>query len=451
LGELVGMPKGKVNFEDVPDEELSVYCRRDVEILKKALELYMDFLKRHDCGKFGMTRAAQAFNAYRHRFMVHKIYTHKIDRVVELEKEAYMGGRVECSFIGEINDRKTISLDINSMYPYIMRKYHFPYRFNAYHENVPVSELADLMGNHCAVAEVLVEIQDPHFCLRRNGKNIFPVGRFRCFLCTRGLHFALARGYIKGVIEIALYDSADLFKDYVDYFYPLKVQYEKEGNSVYRSFVKYFMNSLYGKFGQFRPLQDSWEDTNAPLTFRWAYTDEVTGESGIEYKCMNRVIRESGREISNNSLLAVAAHVTEDSRLLLDEIISGFGRERVLYCDTDSIKIFKSDLKYLKHKIDSHALGALKVEEEYDHLKIMGPKSYISNKKRVMKGVKENSEVLSPNTYKFISFQRQPTHMRKGIVDYFETLTVVKEISGIYDKGEVTASGRVKPFRLREF
>lgn len=451
LGELLGYPKGKVDFSTVSMEELSAYCRRDVEILKRIMEDYMSFLKTNDLGKFSMTRASQSFAAYRHRFMTHKIFTHHEERIVALEKDAYVGGRVECFYIGRLKGRPIVSLDVNSMYPFVMKQFHFPYRFDAYYENLPLKYLPEILSDRCAVAEVLIETPDPHFALKRNGKLIFPVGRFRTFLCTRGLHFAQARGYVKSVIEIAVYRQAGLFSEYVDFFAALKERYEKEGNLVYRRFVKYFMNSLYGKFGQFRPVLDWFFHYGEPETFRNPFIDEVTGESGMEYKLFNKVFRETGKEIGNNSLVAIAAHITEDARMILDRLMSGIGREKILYCDTDGLKIFKRDMVKVKHKIHPSKLGSLKIEEECDDLEIVGPKSYIVKDRKVLKGVPKRAEQIGLLDFRYVTFQRQATHLRKNIVDHFEARRIEKHINNTYDKGVVTGTGRVRPFRLREF
>jgi len=451
IGELVGLEKMKVDFKDVSDEKLSVYCRRDVEILKKAMEKYFEFLRAHDMGKFGMTKSSQALNAYRHRFMEAKIYTHRSDEVIELEKDAYLGGRVECFRLGKIGGEKKVGLDVNSMYSFVMKRYLFPSRFLSYHEHFPLKRLPSSLENHCAVAEVLVDTPEPCFGVRQGFKIIFPTGRFRCFLCSRGLHLALERGWLKGIIAISFYDAADLFSGYVDYFYELKQKYDREKNQIYRKLVKYFLNCLYGKFAQFRPIMDSFHEEKGLSCYRGEWFDEVTGEKGSEYKLMNRVVRETGREIAPNSLVAVSAHVTEDARLYLDEIIERIGRDRVLYCDTDGIKIMKEDEGRVKDLIDPGRLGALKNEGEYDRLEIIGPKSYLTDKDSVLKGIPKSAKQIKPFTFRYTSFPKQVSHLRNRNISYFETRTIEKTLKLVYDKGIVHPDGRVTPFCLAEF
>jgi len=451
IGELIGLPKLGVDFGTVSQEELSVYCRRDVEILKLAMEWYVGFLREHNLGKFGMTKSSQALNAYRHRFMNRKIYVHSVPEVIGLEKDCYMGGRVECFRLGEIGGGLKISLDVNSMYPFVMRRYLYPSRFIAYHEHYPLKDLRGHLDKFCAVAEVLVDTPEPCFALRQRDKIIFPTGRFRCYLCSRGLHLALEKGWLKGIIAISFYDAADLFSGYVDYFYGLKRKYDEEKNQIYRKLVKYFLNCLYGKFAQQRPIMDYFHEENGLLAYRATWQDETTGEAGVEYKLMNRVVREYGKEPVRNSLIAVSAHITEDARLTLDEIISRVGRDRVLYCDTDSVKIFKRDLDRVEDLIDPHKLGALKIEEEFSHLNIIGPKSYLTDRETVLKGIPKSAVKITPVRFRYTSFPKQVSHLRSRNISYFETRTIEKNLKLVYDKGIVHPDGRVTPFCLAEF
>jgi len=76
LGETVGFPKLDVDPLTMTEAEGDPYCKRDVEILVKLWEFYYHFLDEHDLGNWGATLPSQAFHAYRHRFMPHKIVIH---------------------------------------------------------------------------------------------------------------------------------------------------------------------------------------------------------------------------------------------------------------------------------------------------------------------------------------------------------------------------------------
>ncbi|GAH94157.1 unnamed protein product, partial [marine sediment metagenome] len=82
--------------------------------------------------KFSITKASQAFCAYRFRFMDHKIYIHNDVTVQNLERSAYIGGRVECFRLGKIPGKQFVSMDINSMYPFVMKAEKYPYELVSY-------------------------------------------------------------------------------------------------------------------------------------------------------------------------------------------------------------------------------------------------------------------------------------------------------------------------------
>ena len=75
LGEVLGLPKLEVNVFTEDEELLFRYCKRDVEILKKAILELCKFLKDNDLGSFGWTVASTSFKVFRHKFMKHKIKT----------------------------------------------------------------------------------------------------------------------------------------------------------------------------------------------------------------------------------------------------------------------------------------------------------------------------------------------------------------------------------------
>jgi len=167
LGELLDLPKLDIDFDKSSNEELSAYCRRDVEIIKKAMEFYFHFILKHDLGEFSLTRASQSFRAYRHRFMNTKIWLHNEEKVKEFEREAYFGGRVECFFLGEVDRGPFVSLDVNSMYPFIMRFTPVPVKFLAYLEAPIKREWEWYSDKYAVVAEVALKTDQPLYCVKR--------------------------------------------------------------------------------------------------------------------------------------------------------------------------------------------------------------------------------------------------------------------------------------------
>jgi len=446
VGDMVGLPKLDVDFETASEGELKEYCHRYVEIILRAMLEYLSIISRHDLGRFTMTRAAQAFGAYRHRFMRQKIYIHDDESIIDMEHQAYIGGRTECFQLGEQAGGPFVTLDINSMYPYVMKQYKYPYKLVEYFENVSLERLEEILKTFACIGEVVVNTEAPVYPVRIEGKVMFPVGSFDTNLCTGGLKEALRRGHLQSVKRLAVYRQADLFSEYVNFFHTLRVEAARSNNPLYTRILKLFLNSLYGKFAQWQPETVETEDITFDGYWRMPTYDFLTGEVDMEYKLLNKVIRTTGKIPGKRSFIGVAAHVTEYSRLLLWKIIEDIGPERVLYCDTDSVKIRKSDMKYVNYPQHSTELGALKIESESEQLNIRGAKNYVTETERKIKGIPLSAIEIQKDTWQYNSFMSQSYHMIHQIIAGNVVKSQTRRAPSFYDKGQVAADGRVTPF-----
>lgn len=448
LGELVGLPKLDVDFETVDDVTLSRYCRRDVEIIRLAMERYFKFIQEHDLGRFSMTKAAQALNAFRHRFMARKIYVHDDFRSRFLEQDAYIGGRTEAFFLGQAFGGPFIALDVNSIYPYVMKNYPLPYKLIDYSPEPTLARVSDALSKYAVIAECCLFTDQPLYAVRLRDKICFPVGKIIANLCSGGIKAAAAAGHLKSVRRMAVYQQAVLFDEYVDYFYGLRRRYQSESNPTYERIIKVFLNSLYGKFAQYVPVQTEEEDFSEEGYYREEILNAENGQVELVYKMFNTLIRETGRVIGKNSFVAVSAHITEYARLILWDIIKPLWPDHVLYCDTDSLMIRAEDQPLVRFPIDDHALGALKIEKRFNRLEIRGAKSYITENERVIKGIPRSAVELDPGVFEFLSFGGQATHMRKRVDRWIEGEKKIRACKTAYDKGQVAPDGSIMPFFL---
>lgn len=450
LGKMINLPKLDIDLEHATGDELSVYCRRDVEITKRAMEFYFQFVQDNDFGKFGLTRAGQAFSAYRHRFMKKKIYVHKDEGVQNLERSAYYGGRVECFRIGKIEGGPFVSLDVNSMYPYLMLERELPYQLVDYRENYDLGLLAEALPKFSVIGDCYVETDKPIYPVRRKGKLFFPVGKFRTCLCTPEISMALAKGHLKRLYRASFYRKALLFTEYVKTISELKNRYQAEGNPVMRTLCKTLLNSLYGKFAQYVPETRSVTDFTCDGYWRMESIDLVSGEREMEYKLFNKRVIEKGKHPGNNSLIALSAHVTSWGRLYLWELMERVGQRNVLYCDTDSVKLRQSAMGAVSQLMNPNQLGALWLESRSKQLTIHGAKHYETEEKRTLKGVPKDAVEFAPQSYEYYNWPKQATHMAHRITRYYFREHTIKWTPSRYDKGIVGEDGSVRPLKLYE-
>jgi len=147
----------------------------------------------------------------------------------------------------------------------------------------------------------------------------------------------------------------------------------------------------------------------------------------------------------DNSFPGLAAHITEDARMVLWQLIKSIGRDKVLYCDTDSVKIRRSHLKYVNWPMDEIELGSLKIEDESNQLYLGGAKNYRTENSRTIKGIPKRAIEIAPGVFEFETFGRQNIHLRAGQLSGVQMFKTTRRLDKIYDKGIVHDNGEITP------
>jgi hypothetical protein len=446
LGELVGYPKLDVNPLNASLEELAPYCKRDVEILYHLWRGWFNFIDDHDLGNWGATIGSQAMYAYRHRFMHHDIYVHDNPLAIYLERQAYHGGRVEPFWVGEWNGDVRHLVDVNSMYPYVMRNYDYPTALRSIVEGTSLDRLESAIKRHLVIADCDVEVSEPVYPLEDRLGAIYPLGRFRVCLTTPEVEYGLERGYIRQVHRMAVYRKAPIFRDYVDYFYPLKDKYTVEGNQVYRASVKMMLNCLYGKFGQRGSKRKLVGSCRPDLCRIETWIDAGDGRKGVTLWLGGSIIDIEETELSYNSFVAIAAHCTAYARMYLWSLIALAGIEHCYYCDTDSLIVDDVGLERLSPLLDDHRLGALKLEGSYSDGCIRGKKDYRLGNRIVLKGIPSSAVPISDNAYAFDLWPSIRGMLRNGDLSQYYIRPSTRTLSHRLYWGIRESSGRIRPY-----
>lgn len=450
IGQSVGLEKLSVDFAACTDEELEIYCKRDVEILLYLWQKWLAFAEENDLGNFMPTLAGQAFTAFRHRFMTHDIMIHDREDVSFLERQAYSGGRVECFFLGRKDGGRFYYLDINSMYPYVMRNNEYPVKLIGYRKDVGVDLLEKYLRDYCLVAKVRVKTSVALFPVKQDGKVFYPVGEFDCCLSTPEIREALSRCEVLKVYEVAVYEKANIFREYVDFFYAKRLEAKSRGDKVFSFFFKIMLNSLYGKFGQ---KSSEWEVIGECDPDTVQVMKVVDAEDGRVYtvRMHNGIVeRKVNPGEAYNSFPAIAAHVTAYARVYLWSLVEIAGVEHVYYIDTDSLFVDETGYYNLNAYLDDAELGLLKLEKTGDYIEVRAPKDYTFGKDVKHKGIRKNAEQVDVNRFvqdKWLGFA---SRLRLGNLDTYYVVKQEKSLSWRYTKGIVGKEGWVKPFCLPE-
>jgi hypothetical protein len=447
MGKIIGKEKGKVDFKSADLQTLVEYNKRDVEILSEFFIEFLRWWRKNDFGRFGISVPQLALRAFRHRFTKEKIIVHRDERALELEKASYFGGRCECFYIGKIEGKTIYKLDVNSMYPFVMKSSPYPLKLIGVLENPSLNYVKKLLGKYCLIARVVLHSQENVYPYRAR-KVIFPTGTFETVLTSGELAFALAKGHVVRVSKCSVYQAGYPFVDYVDYFYSLKTEAEKEGNKVKRAFAKLMLNSLYGKFGQ---EVYPYEEIEYPSSLDFGYEIYVNADTKERQKIIfingKAYSRRREGKLSEHTFFAIASHVTGYARFYLYLLMKEAGLDHVYYVDTDSLFVDEEGYRNLQDFIGDK-LGELKLEKKADFALFLAPKVYLLGDESKFKGLTRSAQKVSERAYKDLKFWRALTLISKGVIDRVIVEHVIKEFSLKYDKGKVLPDGKVIPWKL---
>lgn len=462
LGALLGMDKietdegyeeyYKVKSKADISKKMIDNCIRDCEIVYESLLRAFEF-----SGSIKITQAGLSMNYYRRFHMPFDI--HSNNHVNHFYK-SYYGGRVEAFKLGNVFANV---LDVNSMYPYIMKTSTFPNPKFIKHTNRTKGIRIDNILNKfegMIYADVIHKDSDIGLLpVKSNGKLIFPVGKFSGYWNFPEIRFALGKGIlqIKKIHEITYSIPMESpFISFVDYLYNKRFEINDKFEILR---IKIFMNSLYGKFGQ--NIEESTvyiEDIyNSP------FLDEYREKNkNVQLALFNNERTDAFLIVKNNihkpayCIPSFASYITSNSRIMLADKILKYGKSCV-YCDTDSIFIETEPReKTALNDNNIPILGAWKKENKIV-TKINGLKNYEFEvnglKKLRIKGIpiynssgKQNAIQDNNGIWHYESMIKTREGLRRNL-DAGIFVQRSKKLSGKYDK-RIVLNNETKPIKL---
>ena len=450
LGKSVGLPKYEMPNYDVSYETWVEYCKRDVEIIELAITRLVLWWKENKLGRFGFTSPSLAMSAFRHMNKSVMILAHQEDTVRVLERNSYFGGQLESYHIGKIEE-KIYQYDVASLYPSVMKNNVYPVKLLAYSiKDIAVPGFPDINPKH-SIAEVFINSPSDTFPIRVKQGVLYMNGDGWVTLAGPELDYAYVNGLIKKTRSWATYECVELFNEYVDYFWSMKINAENNDDYVQRTFAKLMLNSLYGKFGQMGsklvPVNDYFPvDEFGLCTVSHAITGEV-----IRYISFFDVVlrEEKGKELQY-SVPSISAFVTSYARQYMRKVKNIAGIGNYYYMSTDSLMVnlegkFNLECSGL---IEPGVLGKLNLEVEGDSGWIGGLHFYRIGDKTIEGAKKASAETIDKFTWKEPHFDSLKSVIQQGGKAEINIKKIVKERSLEYQKGLILSNGSVVPFSL---
>jgi hypothetical protein len=362
-----------IDYYNKNKKQVEAYLKEDCINLAKAIEKFEEITST----KIKATIASTAFSYFFNNFQKDLKFQRQDDFLKSFLRKGYFGGRTE---VFKRYGENLFYYDINSSYPYIMQKF-----------EMPLSEIEftkEYRKNRIGFYDIVVtdyNVNMPYIAKKWEGKLLYPLGTFQAYVTNLEIEelikdkqkFKVVRGFVFHKIQ-------NIFKDYIDYFYNMKMQAKSDNNQALYWISKIFMNSLYGKFGEREEKQKI-----VKLSDKELFDLIQKGRKVYPFSPKNKLYYLDDVIKSDKIQIQIASWITAFARFRLYRIMrklvnNGF---EVYYCDTDSIVTNASEaqMKMLGIPIDDLNLGALKLENEIQRGYFLLPKFYniiVNNKSK---------------------------------------------------------------------
>jgi hypothetical protein len=197
------------------------------------------------------TLPSLAFAIFRSNFMKEENIPQLSGKISDDIRSGYTGGSVDV-FIPESKPGKNIyCYDVNSLYPYQMQSKDLPVgqpsRFNGDILKINPDAFGFFYCKVIAPDNIKHPILQTHVNTGNGIRTISPIGTWEDMLFSEEMINAQRFGYKFDILWGYTFERCNVFKDYVDFLYNLRLEYDK--SNPLNFIAKILLNSLYGRFG----------------------------------------------------------------------------------------------------------------------------------------------------------------------------------------------------------
>jgi DNA polymerase type B, organellar and viral len=342
-----------------------------------------------------LTLPALAMKIYKSQYMPENTVYQLLGNIEKDIRQSYTGGAVDVyiphnrirSFFSRFLT-KLFVYDVNSLYPFIMS--------NTF---MPIGKPIAFIGNirkveHDAFGFFYCKITSPkyleHPLLQRRIKTsegirtIAGLGNWEGWVYSAEMDNAIKYGYTFEIIKGYQFNKGNIFKDYIEKMYELRLEYPK-GHPM-NLIAKLLMNSLYGKFGM-KPestVIEIFDTANENELELFKDMLDIYGNSLVDYINIDNFYITLRNNVSNYQYneqedmyhgidvnIAIASAITGGARMWMS-ILKNNPLFKLFYSDTDSAVVDRP----LPDELVGNKLGQFKLEHVVTKAIFLAPKVY---------------------------------------------------------------------------
>lgn len=438
---------------DLPGEsdEMGVWldrCRADCRILATAVLSYLAWLKQEDMGNWQMTGNAQAWAAFRHKFLTHKLTVHSEREVLEKERRALWAGRCEAYWHGEYKGGYVYEYDFVSAYPTIARDYEVPVKYVGVIEDAAGIWRAMGVSHTEVLMECDIDTAVPVVPAESEGRILWPVGRFRTVLWGPEVRAAVAAGATILPVRGWAYRTAPALKAWGEWILSAVGGDDQAVTEWQRAILKHWSRSLIGRMAM---SYQKWEfDGDMPYESVHAgmMVDAETGEVQDYIQIGKGVWVNAGKTEWQHSMPMITGFIQSVARVQLWDVLKAMPERSVLYADTDSVFVTEVDREEVETIIAAIPGCTMRLKRVWDGISIYGPRQIITGEEVRIAGIPKRAERVTRGTFKGEVWESVGTALTMGRTSTVLVRDRTWTVAGVDRRRQKGEYGFTQPFML---
>lgn len=439
--------------KDVPGHGASdmswvAHVTRDRDILVRAVESYLDWVKTNELGPLAVTGNAQAWKAFRRRFLTHGVSVHHDSDQRAMERRAMWTGRAEAWWRGSLLREVVDEWDFSMAHNEIARTMALPV---FPHQPIgPRHQLGTWLcePRYTVLAEVDVETDIP--CLPTNQADgiVWPTGHFRTVLWGPELGLALDRCQSVRLLRGWVYRVEPVLSRWADWVAARMGADDSVVPAWEKDVIKRWSNVIVGRFGMSYPR---WVKVGKAKrsTISVATLNDGTGRDlGSLVQIGRDLWEESGRIEPHDAAPMVTGYVMSAMRVKLWRLLEAMPPGAALYVDTDSVLVHDSHRKAMSRLSKRPEFAGLRLKRSWDGLSIFGPRQLVTGAEVRVSGLPKTAQRLGRNDFEGEVTESLLEALRAGHPGAVHSVPRQWQLAGVDTRRQGTGFGWTQPFHV---
>lgn len=413
VGTLVGIGKLALPEWDDSDKAWLARCRRDVEILAEAYRRVIDWVKRDDLGNWKATGAGQAWAAYRHKYMSHRLLVHDNADARLAEREACYTGRCEAWRWGKQVGGPFVEYDYSTAYARIGKECAVPTQLVGESAALSLEQYDNLAKRRALLSECTITTDVPTVPTRRDGRIVWPVGTFTATLWDTEVQLARENGAHVVIGHTWWYARKPAIAAFCSWCLDVLNESNTDVDPIVRAAVKHWSRALVGRFAA---RWSEWEVIGKSpvhdVSLGWAQ-DVSAGERWRMLQLGQVLMRKTAERDSPDAIVSIMSWIMAECRARLWRASVAAGQAEVLYMDTDSLIVTQRGAE----RLVLAGIDGFRRKGVYDTLELLGPRQIVAQGALRASGVARGAVKVGADEWESDVWSQLDTSIAAGEAD----------------------------------